>query len=219
METLFIGCAVVGGTLVVCQFLMTLLGIGGLGFETHGGDVHLGDLHGGEMHGGETHGEELHGDDHESHTAGHGGKSLAPAEAGASWFVSMLSFRAVSAAVAFFGLTGAATLKGGATEATSLCVAVGSGFVAMYVVHSLMRGLQSLDTDGTIRIERAVGKPGTVLLSIPDHNSGSGKIQLKLQNRLIELEAMTANDPLPSGAKIVVVGIIGPDTVAVERMS
>jgi len=241
MENLFVACAVIGGTLVVCQFLMTLIGLGGHGGEMHVGDAHVGDFHGGELHSGEMHGEahgdEAHGDEaHASprgegahaaahghgpaiHAAGRDSHSPPPAEAAANWFVKMLSLRTIVAAVAFFGLTGKASLASGADTTVALAVAVGAGFLALYVVHWLMSELQELDSDGTVQIERAIGEPGTVNLSIPARNSGPGKIQLTLQNRLVELEAMTAGEPLANGAQVKVVGVLGPDTVAVEPLS
>ena len=212
MDNLFIGCAVIGGTLVVCQFLMTMVGLGGHG-DVHTGDVHLGDLHTGDVHAGDSH----DGSAHNNEARGSATASQA-AQAGpsaADWLFSLLSFRTVVAAIAFFGLTGLAMHKGGADMTTTLAVAVAAGFAALYIVHALMRGLESLDSDGTLRIERAVGLPATVLLSIPGHNSGTGKIQMKLQNRLAEFEAVTDDNPLPGGAPVKVVRIVGPCTVAV----
>jgi hypothetical protein len=146
----------------------------------------------------------------------HGSQSLPRA---ADWFFGVLSFRTVVAFVALFGVGGKAALGAGLDPVATLAIAIGSGVAAMYAVHGLMRGLKSLDTDRTMRIERAIGQPGTVYLSIPAHRSGSGKIQLTLQNRLDELEAVTAGERLPDGAKIKVVSIIGPGTVEVESLA
>ena len=55
METMFLVCAVVGGTLVVCQFLMILVGFAGHDADMHSGDVHVGDFHVGHAGGGEAH--------------------------------------------------------------------------------------------------------------------------------------------------------------------
>jgi hypothetical protein len=61
-----------------------------------------------------------------------------------------------------------------------------------------------------------VGKAGAVYLRIPANRSGSGKITLNLQNRTMEYQAVTAGEAIPTGANIVVVGVVGPDTVEVE---
>ena len=83
METTYLICAAVGGTLIVCQFLMTLFGLGGH-HDLAGGDH--GDLAGGD-HGG-VGGPDASGD----HTVGHGEES--------TWFFGLLTFRTISAGLA-----------------------------------------------------------------------------------------------------------------------
>jgi hypothetical protein len=39
---------------------------------------------------------------------------------------------------------------------------------------------------------------------------------VNLQNRTMEYEAMTSQEPLPVGARVVVVNVLGPGTVEVE---
>jgi membrane protein implicated in regulation of membrane protease activity len=190
--------AVVGGTVLVCQFFMTLLGLG------HDLPDDLPDDVPHDFHFGHD------GGDGAGHDGTHG---TAHHE---SSFIRMLTFRTVIAAMTFFGLAG---LAGGSADLPgelTLVVALAAGVAAMYVVHWLMRTLQRLKSDGTVRIERSVGRSGTVYLRIPAGKSGAGKIQLNVQNRTMEYEAMTSRDPLPAGTKVVVVNVLGPDTVEVE---
>ena len=63
----------------------------------------------------------------------------------------------------------------------------------------------------------AVGTTGTVYLSIPGHRTGSGKVHITVQNRLVEVQAVTAEDALPTGSPILVVDVQGNDTVVVVR--
>ncbi len=235
MDTLFLACAIIGGTLVVCQFLLTLVGFGGHGGDMHAGNVHLGDVHVGDLdaaHVGDLHGGDAHGGgEHETQSNSSGSRSFGgrvaatlPASSSvphgaADWFFGVLSFRTVVAAVALFGVSGKAALAAGVNPVPTLVIAVVSGIAAMYAVHGLMRGLKSLDTDRTVRIERAIGQPGTVYLSIPAHRSGSGKILLTLQKRLDELEAVTAGERLADGVKVRVIGVVGPAIVEVEPLA
>jgi hypothetical protein len=76
-----------------------------------------------------------------------------------------------------------------------------------------------LRAEGTARIGRALGSPATVYLRIPANRSGAGKIQLNLQNRTMEYEAVTSGDEIPTGAKVTVVGIVASDTVEVRPAS
>ena len=83
------------------------------------------------------------------------------------------------------------------------------------LVAELMRALRGLRSDGTVRVERSVGQRGTVYLTIPGGKAGAGKVTLTLQNRTMEYQAITADQELPTGAKIVVVSVVGPNTVEV----
>lgn len=191
MDILYLICAALGGTLLVCQFVMSVIGIGDH-HDVGGPDADLDhDVH---------HGDHSAGDEH-SH----------------SWFVGVLTFRTVVAGLTFFGLAGlAANASGEMSPPLALLVALAAGLGALFLVASLMKGLHKLRAEGTVRIDRAVGRNGTVYLRVPANRSGTGKVQLNLQNRTVEYQAVTARDEeLPTGAKVVVVGVISGDTVEV----
>ncbi len=184
METVFLVCAIVGGTLLVGQMLLSFLGFG----EHHGDMGHdVVDAH---------------------HDVGH--------DHDGAWFVGLLTFRAIVAALMFFGLVGLASNSRFPEEPMApLGLALGGGFAAMFIVSWMMRQLHRLRAEGTVRIDRAVGANGTVYLRIPGQRSGVGKVSLNLQNRTVEYQAVTSHDELPTGAKIRVVGVVSSDTLEV----
>jgi membrane protein implicated in regulation of membrane protease activity len=190
MYTFFIVCAGVGGTLVLLQFLAGSLGLGG----DHGDAGHhdFGTDHG-----------------HDGHDAGSDG----------NWFLGLLTFRAISAAVAFFGLGGLTAAYYGMPNSAQLATAAGSGFAALYLVASLMKVLFRLRADGTVRLDQAVGRTGTVYLRVPAERTGPGKVTLNLQNRTVELEAFTAAQELPTGTPVRVVAVLGPGAVEVTHVT
>ena len=190
-ETIYLTCAIVGGTLLLGQFLLGLVGFGD--HHDAGGDH---DFH--DTGGHDTHGE--HGDHDTQH----------------SWFVGVLTVRSVVAALTFFGLAGlASTVNFQHEPPLSLAFAVAAGAGALFGVAYLMRTLHRLRSDGTVRIERAVGRSGTVYLTIPGEKAGVGKVTLNLQNRTVEYQALTPHQQLPTGSKVVVTAVLGPDTVEV----
>ncbi len=195
MTLLFGICATVGVTLLICQMVLTLVGVGGTD-EIDGGGADVGHELGGEVHAGDQGGE---------HHGGHG----------SNWFFGIISFRTLTAAAAFFGLTGLGLGSMGASWIATIGGALLAGAGAMYLVHWLMRSLALLRADGTIRIDRAVGEIGTVYIPVPGHNQGLGKVTINLQSRTVELEARTAQDKLPVGAKIVVTRVLGGEVVEV----
>ena len=211
LGSIFLICAVVGGTVLVVQFLLTLIGLGGEALDI---DVphDIGHDFGGDFHG--DVGMDLHGD-----AAGHldqGGHPAGDHHVASSWLFGVLSFRTVVAATAFFGLVGLTARSAGMGDFTQVAVGVVAGLAAMYGVYFMLLSLNKLKSEGTPRIERAVGKHGTVYVTIPADESGAGKIQLNLQNRTMEYLAMTSGHALSPGAKVVVTDVITSDTGQVE---
>jgi hypothetical protein len=198
METVYMVCAAVGGTLIVCQFLLTILGLGGhhdVGGHDAGGHDFVGHEPGG----------------HDASGHHEPGQESEP-----NWFLSQLTFRTLTAACAFFGLAGLATIRFEMEPIAGLVIAVAAGACALLVVAWLMRALSTLNVDGTVRIERAMGSSGIVYLSIPGAKAGIGKVHVNLLHRTVEYKAITSQEQLPTGAKIVVVGIVSADTVEVS---
>jgi membrane protein implicated in regulation of membrane protease activity len=88
----------------------------------------------------------------------------------------------------------------------------------MYGVHWIVRSMGKLAEDGTIRVRAALGQEGTVYVPIPAAKAQAGKVQLKLQNRLVEYEAVTSGgERLATGTKVRVIGVSG-NTLEVEPL-
>lgn len=196
MSMLFMICAVVGGTVLVCQFLLTVIGLGEHGLEA-GHDLSH-DFAGDAGDAGD------HGVDHvhDGHDAAHAHST--------AWLFAVISFRTLVAAITFFGLVGLAARSMDQGTGVQLLLAVAAGLGAMYGVHWLIRMIGRLGEDGTLKVRHAVGQQGTVYVPIAGSRSQAGKVQLKLQNRLVEYEAVTSTpDRLATGTKVKVVGIAG----------
>lgn len=193
MAIIFWVCAVLGGTVLICQFVMSLLGLA---------DVDDIDVSHEIGHGGDA-GVHDHAGDHHHH--------------GSNWFFGIVTFRTIVAALTFFGLSGLAARSANLQpDWLPLPIALFVGWCAMYAVHWMMQSLHRLKSEGTARIEYSVGQPGSVYLRIPASRGGAGKVTLTLQNRTMEFQAVTSGDAIPTGARIVVTNVLGPDTVEVE---
>jgi hypothetical protein len=134
---------------------------------------------------------------------------------GASEGLNLLSVRALSAGVAFFGLGGLVGMATPLRLLAAIPLAIVGGIAALYGTAVAMRWMLGFEDDGTVSIDGAVGATGTVYLAIPGERRGAGKVTLTLQNRIVELQAVTSDAPLPTGAAIMVVDVVGPDTVHV----
>ena len=195
MEMVFLICAILGGTILACQLLMTIAGLGddGMDVDDLPDDVAADDG-----------GDAVH--DHAHHDS--------------SWLFGIISFRTIVAALTFFGLAGMASIKGGAAPVTSIILAVVAGLAAMFGVHRLMLLLSQLREDGTFRINKAVGQRGTVYVPIPASRDGVGKVQLRMDDRIVELKAMTSSaEKLTTGTRVEIVELISRDTIEVEPLA
>jgi hypothetical protein len=209
MNTVYLVCAAAGGTLMVCQFLLSLLGFGG---HHDMGDHDVHDVGGHDVHAGDHEA----GDHDATHDAHHESHHETQRDSAMSWFMGMLTFRTIVAALLFFGLAGLAASESEWDEVPAFLVAVGAGAAALFLVGSMMRSLSKFKAEGTVRMERAIGRNGTVYLPIPGEKTGIGKVMLNLQNRTVECQAVTAQQQaLPTGAPVVVVAVLSSDTVVV----
>ncbi len=199
MYYVFLTCAVLGGTVFLFQFLLALIGFGAedLDFvDDIPDDVDLDVPDGME-----------------------GAADAAPGmEHGSTWLFGVISFRTVVAALTFFGLVGMAGHEAELGSALSFVLALVAGYAAMWGVHWLMQRLYRLRHDGSQRIERSIGHTATVYIPIPPNESGSGKVQVQMQGRIVEYSAMTTeSEKLLTGAKVMVVDFISPSTLMVTR--
>jgi len=212
MWTMFLICAVFGGTILLCQTVLTMIGLAGDSVDV---DVphDAGHDFGTDVHG--DAGIDVHVEAADAMHPGQGAEHVEPGH-GTLGFFKILSFRTLVAAVTFFGLAGMAGLSAGVEPLGSLAIAMAAGLAAMYGVFLMMRTLYRLGSEGTVRIDRAVGLLGKVYLRVPPERSGAGKVMLNLQSRTMEYSAMTAGPGLPTGARVVVLGVIGPDTLDVQ---
>jgi len=194
MQYVFISCAVIGGTILICQFVLTLIGLGGDSFDLVDDlpDGDLGDI--GDLEAGEHH--------------------------GSTFMFGIISFKTLVAASTFFGLAGMVALTGGLELPMQLLIGVVCGGSAMVIVHWLMRTFFQLGQSGTLQISSTLGKTATVYIPIPGDNSGTGKVQIKVQDRLAEFAATTsAGDKLITGAKVVVVEVVDGSTLKVKPLN
>jgi hypothetical protein len=176
MATLFLTCAVLGGSVLVLQLAGTLLGL------DHPHDV-------------------------DAQVDGH------DVAAGFNLF----TVRSLAAAVAFFGIGGRAALASGLDVPAATAIGAGVGALAALGVAAAMRLLRNFDSDGVVLIERAVGQEARVHVKIPGGVDRPGKVLLTVQDRLLELPAVSLEGELPTGTPVIVVGVAGGDTVEVVR--
>jgi membrane protein implicated in regulation of membrane protease activity len=209
LDTIFLIAVVVGGTVLMCQFILTLVGIGDDGSAADHG---MGDGADAGFDGGV---DDLTGD-HDTSLANTAGSEFHHTDS--SWLFGVISFRTLVAATAFFGAAGKAALSADTSPGTSFVIATLVGLSAMFGMYWLMQLISRLNSSGNEKIVNSLGRRATVYVPIPASRSGLGKVQLSMQRRIVEYQAVTdETEPLKTGEAVEVTGVTGSDTVKVRR--
>lgn len=130
---------------------------------------------------------------------------------------TLFSVRSFIAFFTFFGWTGVLILNNGGTTFWAIAFGTLSGFLAMLLVGYLLYLFARLQDDGSVfNPYEAVDEVGTVYIRIPANQQGTGKIQIKLQGSIKEMEAVTRDsEQIPTGAAIRVIDILDDETTMV----
>lgn len=130
-----------------------------------------------------------------------------PGDGGADG-MTLFSLRGVMAMAAIGGWSGLVMYEAGIPLALSVLLACVFGFLALVGIAYIMKLSARLQSSGNIDLGYAVGKVGTVYIPIPPSMSGRGKINLTIQERFIEVGAMTtAERKLATGESVRVVSM------------
>lgn len=130
----------------------------------------------------------------------------------------LLTMRGLVAFFTLFGWSGLLFCQIGLHWLLALFFAIQIGIIGMVVVAVLLREALRLQSDGTLDIRNALGREGTVYLKVPANRTGQEKVTVLVQEQLREFEAVTdGENPIPTGAEIIVIGITGGDTLVVSK--
>ena len=122
--------------------------------------------------------------------------------------------------VAFFavgGWAGLAALSGGIPPLWSIQIALLSGAAAMLFASAVIRFALRMQSSGNIDLRNAVSLFADVYITIPPSRSGAGRVTLVLQERFVELEAMTDSETeIKTNTKVEIIGVHGSDCLIVR---
>jgi hypothetical protein len=118
-----------------------------------------------------------------------------------------------------FGWIGGFALDAGWSVFAATLAGAAAGGAFMAVIVAMFRGILAMRSDGTVRIQDAVGAVGTVYVSLPAGRAPGGQVTVSFQGRQETYAAVPVGDAaIPSGAKIRVREIIDAATVRVEPL-
>ena len=112
-----------------------------------------------------------------------------------------------------FGWTGIACLKGGMSKGMAIAIAVLAGSLVVIIMAFLFKSMSKLKQSGTLQIKNAVGLIAETYLFIPPKRGGFGKVHVKVQGSLHELQAITDDEEQIATGKLVKITAVINDAV------
>jgi len=108
--------------------------------------------------------------------------------------LALFSIRGIVAMLCIGGWSGLVMLEAGLPAILSVLLAVNFGVLTLFGLAYLMKFAMRLQSSGNIDLGNAIGKTGRVYIPIPPSTTGSGKINITIQDKFIEVDAMTTAD-------------------------
>lgn len=92
-----------------------------------------------------------------------------------------------------------------------------AGLLTAVLLALAFRWSMNLESSGNIDYKNAIGKTATVYLRIPKNKTGTGKVNLIIQERLVEVSAVTNDhEDLLYNTNVLVTGLEDENTLIVE---
>lgn len=130
------------------------------------------------------------------------------------------TFKNTVAFFTIFGWTGTICVDHELSSTLSIAIATGAGLLMMVLTSLLFFWVSSMSHSGTLKIKNAVGVVGEVYLPIGAKQSSIGKIQIKVQGSLRELDAITnADETLSTNTIIKVTEVVSDELLLVEKLT
>jgi membrane protein implicated in regulation of membrane protease activity len=118
-----------------------------------------------------------------------------------------------------FGWIGGFSVERGAPIWLAVVLGCLAGAAMMAVIVFMFRAILAMRSDGTARIQDAVGAVGTVYISLPATKGGGGQVTVNFRGRQETYSALQAGEkPISSGEKVKVVSLIDSRTLFVEPL-
>jgi hypothetical protein len=117
-----------------------------------------------------------------------------------------------------FGWTGLGLISMGVALWLTAVVSIAAGLVMMAVTAFIFYGMSRLTDNGTLKMENAINSFAEVYLPIPGSRAGIGKVNLKVQGAVRELDAVTEDlELIPTGSIVKVTGLMNEHILIVTN--
>jgi membrane protein implicated in regulation of membrane protease activity len=129
----------------------------------------------------------------------------------------LFSIQGLAAAIMMFGYVGMFTLEATETEVYAVIAGGVAASVSMYGVGKMLKGINNLQADGTMKHEDAIGERGQVYSRIRANESGEVQVAVDGTLRTLTARAKDKSLHIDTGEFIKVIDVIG-STLIVEML-
>ncbi len=131
--------------------------------------------------------------------------------------LALFSVRGIVAMLCVMGWSGVALLETPLPDVLAIIIAILLGLATLVGFAYLMKLVLGLQSSGNIDYGNSIGHVAQVYIPIPPAGTAAGKVTLTLQEKYIEVTAITtANETLPTGSYVRVVSANENGTLVVE---
>jgi hypothetical protein len=131
--------------------------------------------------------------------------------------LAIFSVRGILSMLCITGWVAVALLETSLPAGVSIGIAIACGVATLIGMAFLMRAINKLQSSGNIDVGNCIGKIGEVYIPVPAAGSGSGKVNLTVQEKYSEFTAITtAGDQLKTGTYVRVVAVNEAGVLVVE---
>jgi membrane protein implicated in regulation of membrane protease activity len=133
--------------------------------------------------------------------------------------LKIFTIRGIVAFFALGGWAGLAALTGGLHPFWAIQISLFAGVCALLLASIVIRLALRMQASGNLNLNNAVSQTAEVYIRIPPARSDKGKVTMLLQERFVELEAITDSpDALKPNTRVEVVGVTDDDRLVVRPM-
>ena len=129
------------------------------------------------------------------------------------------TFRNLVGFFTLFAWSGIACIRADMSNQLTVIISVICGLAMMFAMAGLFYMITNLSSSGSLQVKNALGSVGEVYMKIGPQRSSIGKVQVKIQGTLREMDALTdEKEELIFGNVIRVTGIINEQILLVEKL-
>lgn len=134
--------------------------------------------------------------------------------------LSLFSVRGILSTLTITGWVGVLLLGTSLPNWAAILISVGCGIITLVLVAVAMKQVYKLQSNGNIDVGNCVGKVGQVYLPIPSGGSGTGKVNLTVQDQFCEFPAITGEaETIKTGTYVRVTAVSESGVLVVEPIA